>query len=123
MKNIFEKWNLINESENFYINEVVNNSEGLYITICKDQILYKVFFESFLSYRISDESILFRIIENNSDIIDNNIFYIVKNSSYINFLKETGAFYDDVEMIHYAIYTENECVDIVAEAGNIPKLL
>jgi hypothetical protein len=123
MKNNFEKWNFIDDSENFYIDTIVNNSEGLHITICRDNISYKVIFESYFSYRISDESILFRIIENNSEIMDDNIFYIVENSSYIDFLKETGAFYDEVEMIHYAIYTENECVDIVVDIGNIPKFI
>jgi len=79
----------------------------------KSKIL-KVTFEDYLSYRNTDESNLLKVWNNQSSKLLGRIFYKVQNSSYIDFFHEmTEMSYLNWEVTHYAIYTIEDCIDIL----------
>jgi hypothetical protein len=87
----------------------------------------KLIFETFLSFFISDESYIIKQVENLITLgisVKKNPFLRFNDSELIrSFYTNNFGLYNNLEVIHYAIYTENDCIDILATKGNIPDLI
>lgn len=119
-----------NEQSNFNIKHTslekfLYSSNELYINL--DVILVdgsrkklQIYFKHLLSLRNTDESYLLKTIEEQSKRDDfkwgGNLFSKVKNSKYVDWFNEEslGIPRDTgVTINHYAIYTSNDCIDVI----------
>ena len=101
-----------------YVDAVHDDYEGFRILLRSEiptSPVLKIAFESYLSYRNTDESYLVKIWQSMpSENIGKN-FFLVQNSAYIAFFHEmTENIYADWSVKHYAIYTISDCVDVIS---------
>ncbi|GAB5398562.1 MAG: hypothetical protein Aureis2KO_01470 [Aureisphaera sp.] len=121
MKDVLKKWNLnvLDNNDKLYVEKLLNDSAGLTIILKKeksDKKYLKIFFDDTLSYRNTNESFLLKIWHTTQKENLGKTFYSVENSSYIDFFHEmTQKIYLDWDIIHYAIYTISECIDILSQ--------
>ena len=80
-----------------------------------DSKILRISFDFYLSYRNTDESYLSKIWCSLKDTDGGNL-YTVLNSSYLEYLNETsaGLFPEKWTITHYAIYTTDDCLDVLA---------
>ena len=73
-------------------------------------------FESSVAYRNINESYRLRTWNRiNSERWDGGC-YILENSKFVAWLKkEAGGILDDISLIHYCIFTDEDCIDVVTE--------
>ncbi|MCI5141352.1 MAG: hypothetical protein D3909_06440 [Candidatus Electrothrix sp. ATG1] len=77
--------------------------------------LLRITFDPALTYRNIDEGSLLRSLEW-ADGQANYPLFIVENSDWVEwFHKESCGTYEESNIIHYAIITPNDCIDILAE--------
>lgn len=119
MKNQMTKWlPTDNILDIMFVEELHDDYEGFRILLQgeeKSSKILKLTFDDKLCYRNIDEGYSFnsRSISNNQDL--GKTFYIIKNSSYIEYFHEiTCNIYSDWDIVHYAIYTESDCIDILS---------
>jgi len=71
-------------------------------------------FDPYVAYRNMDESYRARTFNDTGGLEGS--LYIVNSSSWLNWLNEESVgFYRDSEIVHYSIFTEADCIDILAE--------
>jgi hypothetical protein len=124
-KNKYVFWDLqIDEMpKKFSIESIHDDYEGFRIILRGDSIpekIIKIGFESVLSYKNTNESYLLKLWEIFPNDLAGKIFYIVKNSSYIESVREQAYNINIGELNHYAIYTISDCVDIISSSP--PKI-
>lgn len=110
-----------------YVEAIHDDYEGFRILLKGESPSSKVLrvtFEDNLSYRNTDESYLLRIWHSNKKEVMGKIFYMVENSSYIDFFYNmTEGFYSEWKLSHYAIYTVSDCVDVISASPPTVKWL
>jgi len=119
-KDILEPWILIDgiQDQIMFIEAIHDDYEGFRILLQgenKNSNMLRIVFDNKLSYRNTNESYLLKIWHTNRKEILGKVFYIISNSSYIDFFHEmTGNIYNDWNLKHYAIYTITDCLDIIS---------
>jgi hypothetical protein len=74
----------------------------------------RIIFDPAIAYRNIDESYRVRTFDTHQDRIGS--LFVVKNSEWVSWLhEESYGMYVDNKIIHYAIFTLNDCIDILAE--------
>lgn len=98
-----------------YCDAVHDDYEGFRILLRSDDQtsgVLRVSFESAVGYQNINES--FRL-ETLSRLGGGGLF-LVRDSSWVKWLKlESGGMLDSKQLVHYAIYTEEDCIDVVSE--------
>ncbi len=112
----FKRWTPINElQDDFYLEGLYDDYEGFRILLRgeeKQNKILKITFDPALSYRNTDEGDLLRTI--GKGLGDWSLF-IVEGSEYLDwFNKESHDIYQSKNITHYAIYTQNDCIDILS---------
>lgn len=77
-----------------------------------------LFFENLILYRVTNESYLLQTWKdwpkdtNKDGVVE--VIYLVENSELLkSFHKETYGIYEDDGVQHYAIYTMEDCIDVL----------
>jgi len=113
----FEKWIPIDDlPETLYLEAIHDDYEGFRLLLKGDEDHNKtlrITFDPALSYRNTDEGDLLKTIGKQE--FEQWSLYTVRNSSYSEwFADESCGIHDDENIIHYAIYTPNDCIDILS---------
>ena len=119
MKDNVEIWKPLPDlPDNMYIEAIYDDNKGVRIILGCDQFkdrVLKVEIVDKISYRNTDESFMLKVWDSMNKEDLGKTFYVVKNSSYIDFFKEmTFNLHDDWDIEHYAIYTTEDCIDILS---------
>lgn len=127
MENIFVRWDPLDDiPETLNCEGIHDDYEGFRILL-KDAggsgAVLRIKFDFLRSYRKSDEGDLLKTISNNRHIGKSTLF-LVENSSYVNwFHEETIGIHLNRVIKHYAIYTSNDCIDVLSDAEPIVEWL
>ena len=118
MKDNIKKWKPLSDlPDQMYIESILDDDKGLRIIMRGEQFEDKVLVISVIdkiSYRNTDESFMLKVWDSMNKADLGKTFYIVKNSSYIEFFNEmTMNLYKDWDVQHFAIYTDYDCLDIL----------
>ena len=104
--------------DDLLVDALIHDAEGMRILLRSEdptQPTLRVLFDSIVSYRNVNESFRLRTWTRFPHGLAGNLFR-VENSSWIEWLRgESGGVLDDVPLVHYAILTGEDCVDIAAE--------
>lgn len=116
-KDVFTAWEPIkNIGSIILFEELTDDTNGLKITLKEHQKkdpLLKVYFKSPLFYRNTDESFLMRIW--NEQKLPGRLFFVINNSSLIDsFHHMTYDIYLEWKIVHYGIYTNEDCIDVLS---------
>lgn len=119
MKNFFKIWRPIDSIPSLlYCEGIHDDYEGFRILLTgenKTDSMLRLLFESPRSYRNTDEGDLLRTISSISHPESATLF-IVEKSSWIEwFHEETYGIHKDKELVHYAIFTPNDCIEVLSE--------
>jgi len=115
---ILKKWEPIDHlPEEMYLEGLHDDYEGFRLLMKgknpQDKML-RIHFEVPLVYRNIDEGdyLLYSPVKNESA---KSTFYTIENSQYLEwFHKESLDMHKSEKIIHYAIYTPNDCIDILS---------
>ena len=112
----YESWfPLKGVNGNFYLEELRDDSKVLKILLKNDETddLLHISFDAALTYRNIDEGYLLKSLE----YIKGGFFKMVV-SDYLTWFHDEGhgIMRDDDEVVHYAIYTPNDCIDVISQA-------
>ena len=119
-KNSFIKWEPISElPDEIFIEGLHNDYEGFRILLkgSDDQArMLRITYDPVLAYRGVDEGDLISYKRFDED---SNLgrwgFFIVKSSDYLEwFLHLSQGIHENESIVHYAIYTPNDCLDILS---------
>jgi hypothetical protein len=81
----------------------------------REEPTLEILFDSIVSYWNIDESFRLRTWTESSGTRNGSLF-TVEPSAWLRWLRnESGGVLDDVDLVHYAILTNNDCIDIAAE--------
>lgn len=116
---IFKQWKPVEGiPKKLYCEAIHDDYEGLRVILKGEDNqsnVLRLFFETVLAYKNIDESYLLRTIEK-IDSPGESTLYTVENSNWIKWFCEES--YDTIEknsITHYAIYTPNDCIDVLSE--------
>ncbi len=121
----FKPWTPIeNLPREIYLEALHDDYEGFRLLL-RGKSLYdavlRVHFDNVLSYRNTDEGDLIRTL---AEVVPGWCFYTVEDSTFKQWLEdERQGAYDSTNVSHYAIYTPNDCVDILTESEPIVSWL
>lgn len=118
-EDILNIWKPIENLPNpMYVEAIYDDYDGFRILLKGESVISKmlrVTFQDSLSYRNTDESYLLKIWNSTEKAKLGKIFYLVENSSYVDFFNEmTENIYSDWDIKHYAIYTTSDCIDVIS---------
>ncbi len=113
----FKKWMPIdNLVETLYLEAVHDDYEGFRLLLKGDGEENKVLrntFDPALSYRNTDEGELLKTI--NEQNFGGWSLYVANDSDYLKwFSEESHGTHEGEDIIHYAIYTPNDCLDVLS---------
>lgn len=119
----FEKWIPIdNLPETLYLEAIYDDYEGFRLLLkgdAKQDKVLRITFDPALSYRNTDEGDLLKTIDEQD--FGGWSLYVASNSDYLRwFHKESHGIHEGVDIVHYAIYTPNDCLDILS--AYLPKV-
>ncbi len=125
-KQIFEKWEPFPDLPQMSLEGLYDDQEGfrLFLTgyYVETKIL-RITFEAELVYRNIDEGDLLKTIHEVKGFPIKWSFFTVKNSEYLKWFHEQS--YDirvSDKITHYAIYTPDDCLDILSLSAYPPKV-
>lgn len=130
-KDILKPWKPIEGEglqDTMYVEAIHDDYEGFRILLRGENPplrMLRVFFEGPLSYRNTRESFHMLDVSQpaNHDILGK-VFYIVENSSYIDYFNEmTQEIYTDWELKHYAVHGFPDWIDVISAIPPIVKWL
>ncbi len=116
---IYKKWLPIEGApKKLYCEGIHDDYEGLRILLKGEEAqssILRLSFDSVFAYRNIDEGYLLRTL-NKMDNPGESTFYIVENSTWIEwFNEESYGTLENSKITHYAIYTPNDCIDLLTE--------
>lgn len=80
---------------------------------------FRISFKRILAYRVTDERYLLKTLADKSLITSkeiNTCFFIVNNSSFVElYLEQSGIKELESPITHYAIYTSDDCIDVLSD--------
>lgn len=112
----FTKWIPISGiPDTLYLEGLHDDYEGFRLLLKgagEQQRTLRISFDPVLSYRYVDEGDLLKTLSNE---IGEGTLHLVTNSSFISwFTEESADIHDSESIIHYAIYTPTDCLDILS---------
>ncbi|MEL6442581.1 MAG: hypothetical protein AAFQ80_25490 [Cyanobacteria bacterium J06621_8] len=117
-----EKWRIWQPIEDIsstlYLERLVNNSNGLTITLREDKKkqLLVINFDGYFSYRVTDEGNLLKTLHNieNRECLGKLALFIVENSLYLEwFHQQNYDTYRKQQIIHYLIATPDDVIEVL----------
>lgn len=136
-KNVYRRWQpLPGIPDSVYLQSLCCNYDGLTLIVdCFDDRskMIEIFFDAYLSYRsiderdllvLDEEDLIVQDFKKNENISEIGGLRIVDFSSYIewfNFVSQ--GIHEDENIIHYGIYTWDDCIDILSAYPPIVKWL
>ncbi len=119
VRNLFDKWIPLDDlPETMYIRAIHNDCEGFRVILEEENPsrLIRIYFKDVLVFRKIDEGHYLRTLEN----IDSSTLFKSKKSEYLEwFISEQKQILNRDSVTHYAIYTPNDCLDIIASVPAI----
>ena len=117
MKNIYNIWKPFEDiPRTLYCEGIHDDHEGFRILLRENECspVLRIMFDAVRSYRNSDEGDLLRTVASINDPGRSSLFK-VDNSSWVEwFHEETFDIHKDREIKHFAIYTPNDCIDVLS---------
>jgi len=114
-------WKLVaDQPQKMIVDSVHDEDEGLIILLRyssgkNESKLLRLLYDPYISYGNMDESYRVRAIDNCAGKL-RSTFYIVKDSNFIEwFHEESKNIYKDRDIVHYAIITVADCIDILSD--------
>jgi hypothetical protein len=102
------------------IASIRDEDEGLCLTLAIEetrQAVVKLIFQDFVGYRNINESFRARTWQA-QDMRSLSSLLIVEGSFWLKWLREeSGGILDEAALTHYAIYTNEDCVDVAARSA------
>lgn len=112
----FEKWIPVEGvPEKLYLEAMHDDYEGFRLLLkgYEDQRMLRITFDPALSYRNTDEGDLLKTI--NQQDLSGWSLYTVSDSDYLAwFTEESHGIHESDDVVHYAIYTPNDCLDVLS---------
>lgn len=105
--------------EELNVESITDDVNGLNILLHSEKLenRIQIVFDSPISYRNTNESYLVKLWSETDDDVLGNVFYKIENSSYKGFFHEMSlGIYKDWNVVHYAIYTGQDCIDVLSVA-------
>jgi len=119
-KDLITVWRPVEDlPEQMFVEALYDDYEGFRILLRgekPDSKMLRVAFEDRLSYRNADETYLSKFWFSTPKETFRSNFFTVENSSYIDYFEEMseGLHPSNWVIIHYAIYTQRDCIDILS---------
>lgn len=119
MKNIYSIWQALDGlSGRFFVESVEDKEEGLTIILRQAKEIstrrLKIVFDPFIAYRNMDESYRSRTFSEKGGF--KNSLNLVAKSSWLEWLQaESQGYYEFKDLIHYAIITDADFIDVLSE--------
>ena len=112
----FVSWSLIDGiSDEVYVESIKDDSDGLRILISSEGKTVRILFKNKISYKVSQESYLLKLWNEIEIGKEKLVFYKIENSWLIDdFNENTLNIYSNLKLVHYAIYTYTDCIDIIS---------
>lgn len=109
----FNKWFPVSSEErDLVFNWLLEKNGELVVSMLSDNKEFRFIFDSYLSYSSNNESDLLGLDDQR---VSDWHFHFSKNSKFIEWFEKISANkFKFSELIHYSIYTVEECVDIIA---------
>lgn len=132
MENQINPWKLDELSENnneFFIDELVDNSNGLHVSLSDNKSFnIKIMWshDELISYRNTNrEYFIYGLGQEFERKNYRRNFYKIENSEYIKFIQKWS--YPETigatnELMHFAIYTAEDCLDVISTSEPKVKL-
>jgi hypothetical protein len=116
---LYQQWNPLESiPDRLYCEAIHDDYEGFRILLKgqeTDSPTFRLAFDSPLAYRNIDEGRLLRTLNLIKDR-EKASLYEVKNSPWVKwFHDESLGIYEGRDLIHYAIITANDCIDVLTE--------
>lgn len=113
---MFKKWTPIESlPKTLYLEAVHDDWEGFRLLLKHDEArrILRITFNPPLSYRNTDEGDLLKSI--NEQDLGGWSLYVVSSSDYLAwFSDQSCGIHEPDDVVHYAIYTPNDCVDVLS---------
>ena len=109
-------WQLNNQIlKDVYVNSIIDNSEGLTIELDNSKFNIIIKFNRSICYRNTNESYLLdKWNVYDKEKLKVSSFFFVENSAYISWLMKSNLNINkDLEIIHFAIFTPDDCIEIL----------
>jgi hypothetical protein len=119
IKNIFKKWEPLTEiPDRIFLEALHDDFEGFRLLLkgvgINDRML-RISFKTTLMYRNIDEGDIVQVL-NDSEGFSEGCLYTLEESDLIDFFhKQNYGSYSSSKIIHYAIYTPNDCIEVLSE--------
>ena len=118
-KVLYQKWNPLESiPDRLHCEAVHDDYEGFRILLRGEEAnshTFRLAFDSPLAYRNIDEGNMLRTL-NLIKEREKASLYIVKNSAWVKwFHEESLGIYEGHNLIHYALITANDCIDVLTE--------
>ena len=101
-----------------YLERLMDDAEGFRLLLrdgSEDGRILRIAFGNVLSYRNAPERFLLKVWEENESFEGHSSLLTVEDSSYLAWLHEQSyEIHSDEPIVHYAIYTPDDCVDVLA---------
>lgn len=101
-----------------YCEAVHDDYEGFRVLLrgeAANSPMLRIGFDPALAYRNTDEGNLLKTLSRIHDLGTSSLF-VVQDSTWIEwFREESSPVYDGREIVHYAIYSASDCIDVLAE--------
>jgi len=117
-----------NVYDNLYVNSIEDAKEGLTIILEQENpndSCIKIRFNSYFSYRNTNESFLLdKWHYYDRNLLSQSCLFVVENSDYISWIKKSAlSIHDDLKVIHYAIFTDEDCLEILTNEEPSVKVI
>lgn len=118
----YTTWKIEGIDEYVYLHSLYDDLYGLTLTFNNHggTRQYKITFDPYFAYRKSEEGYLFEIWAS-SEYSENpgKTFYKVEDSDYLEWMhNKSCGIYKDQSITHFAIYTDDDCLDILSFTDN-----
>ena len=118
----YTTWKIEGIDEYVYLHSLYDDLYGLTLTFNNHggTRQYKITFDPYFAYRKSEEGYLFEIWAS-SEYSENpgKTFYKVEDSDYLEWMhNKSCGIYKDQSITHFAIYTDDDCLDILSLTDN-----
>jgi hypothetical protein len=102
------------------ITAIRDEDEGLTVVLASEETresVVKLLFQNVVAYRNINESFRIRTWQS-QNMIGSSSLAIVEGSSWLRWLREeSGGVLEEFSLTHYAIYTNDDCLDVAATAA------
>lgn len=107
----------------FYLDALVDDFDGLSLYLSGEDHFVTVRFDSYLTYRNSDESERIDLVNEVSDLrLNSKLIVTVNESKFIKWIvEESKNIRKDDLLFHYVVLTPNDIVEIVSH--DVPEII